>query len=248
MLTAKNNGVLVSAFHQTLYAPSFLNVKKIIASGKLGDILQISLKYSGFSRRWDWQTLQCCCAGSIYNSGPHPIGQALDLLGWDTQTKVAFSSLKTVLTSGDSDDYGKIILSTPNKPVVDIEISCADAYADDFVFKIFGSKGTLISSNSNYKMKYIEDFSAYPERQVIRGSLSDENGNPAYCSEKLNFTEESNVIEGSSFDAAVCTFYKMMYNSVMSGAPLEVQPYHAARVISVIEQCHAENPLPIKFN
>ena len=79
--TAKENGVLVMAFHQSLYAPSFKAVKDIIASGKIGEVFQISLKYSGFARRWDWQTLQCCCAGSVFNSGPHPIGQALDFFG-----------------------------------------------------------------------------------------------------------------------------------------------------------------------
>ncbi|MBO5270832.1 MAG: Gfo/Idh/MocA family oxidoreductase, partial [Clostridia bacterium] len=84
--TAKANGVLVTAFHQSLYAPSFLKVKEIIASGKLGEVQQISLKYSGFARRWDWQTLQVSCAGGVYNSGPHPIGQALDLLSWDKGT------------------------------------------------------------------------------------------------------------------------------------------------------------------
>jgi predicted dehydrogenase len=240
--------VLVTAFHQSLYAPSFLKVKEIIRSGKIGDVLQISLKYSGFSRRWDWQTLQCCLGGSVYNSGPHPIGQGLDLIGWDENTRLVYSDLKTVLTSGDGDDYGKLILAAPGKPTVDIEINCADAFANDFVFKIFGSKGTLISSNSEYKIKYIEDFSAYPDRPVIRETLADGKGNPAYCSEKLTFTAESGSVGGSSFDVAVQTFYQMLYQSVMLGSTLDIGPEKAARVISVIEQCHAENPLPIRFN
>lgn len=248
ILTAKKNNVSVSAFHQSLYAPSFLNVKDIISSGKIGDVLQISLKYSGFARRWDWQTLQCCCAGGVYNTGPHPVGQALDLLGWDENARVVFSSLKTVLTSGDGDDYGKIIIAAPGKPVVDIEVISADAYAGDFVFKIFGSKGTLMSTNSAYKLKYIDDFSNYPERPVIRESLSDENGMPVYCSEKLQFIEENEKISGSSFDVAVAKFYRMLYNNVMLGEPLDITAEHAAQVIGIIEACHAENPLPLKFN
>lgn len=245
--TAQKNGVIVTAFHQTLYAPIFLKIKEIIRSGKLGDVFQISLKYSGFARRWDWQTLQACCAGSVYNSGPHPIGQALDLLGW-ADVSVAFSSLKQILTSGDSDDYGKIILYAPDKKtVVDIEINCADAYANDFVFKIYGSKGTLRADNSQYEMRYIADFSAYPVREVIRESLSDEKGNPAFCQESLEFTEQRGEAEGSSFDAAVCTFYQMLYRAIITGAALEVTPEMAAKVIAVAESCHAQNPLPVKF-
>lgn len=244
--TAKDNGVIVTAFHQTLYAPSHLNAKEIIASGKIGEVLQISLKYSGFARRWDWQTLQSSLAGSLYNSGPHPIGQALDFLGFDDNTEVAFSSLKRVLTSGDADDYGKVILKTPNKPAVDIEVISVDAYPE-FVFKIYGSKGTLSSTNTEYKLKYIEDFSVYPERPIIRGFLTNEEGNPDYCRETLNFTEVSAKIEGDSFHKAVVDFYKMMYNSVILGKPLEITPEKAAKVISVIETCHAQNPMSVKF-
>ena len=248
ILTAKKNNLVVAAFHQSLLSPAFLNVKNIIASGKIGDVLQISLKYSGFARRWDWQTLQCCCAGGVYNTGPHPVGQALDLLGWDKDARVAFSSLGTVLTSGDGDDYGKIIITAPNKPVVDIEVISADAFSGDFVFKIFGTKGTLLSTNSEYKLKYIEDFSVYPERPVIRESLSNDKGEPVYCSEKLQFTEVNEKLVGSPFDVAVKDFYKMLYNSVMLGEELTITAENAAQVISIIEACHAQNPLPLKFD
>ena len=246
--TAKNNGVIIAAFHQSLYAPAFLKVKEIIASGKIGRILQMNFKYSGFARRWDWQTLQSSCAGGIYNSGPHPIGQALDLLGWDENAKVVYSALDTVLTSGDSDDYGKIIIATPSKPTVDIEVISADAFGSDYTFKIYGSKGTYMSTNSTYKLKYIEDLSVLPERPLIRESLSNAEGNPAYCSEKLEFIEDNGKIEGSSFDFAVHKFYKMLADTILDGKPLDIPPEHAAMVIGIIEACHAQNPLPVKFD
>jgi predicted dehydrogenase len=246
--TAKENGVVVTAFHQTLYSPAFLKIKEIIASGKLGEVFQINLKYSGFARRWDWQTLQSKCAGSVYNSGPHPIGQALDLLGWDDHTRVAFSSLGKALTSGDADDIGMLILTAPGKPVVNIEINCADAYANDYVFKVFGKKGTLIATNVDYQMKYIEDFSAYPERPVIREPLTNAEGNPDYCKEELHFTEVKEKLTGTPFDVAAKQFYEMLYRSIKQGAPLEITPEMAAKAISVIETCHAQNPMPVMFD
>jgi len=244
---AREKGVIVAAFHQSLLAPSFLKVKEVIKSGIIGEPVQINLKYNGFSRRWDWQTLQACVAGGIYNSGPHPIGQALDLLGWDKNTRVAYSKLGTVLTSGDSDDYAKIILDAPGKPVVDIEVISNDAMADA-PFKVIGTKGTYVGTHSSYKIKYIDDFSKYPERPVQKTFIQSESGEPAYCSEKLDFIEESGEIKGTSFDSAVKGFYEMMYDAVMNGKPLTITPEMAADVIRVIETCHAENPLPVKFS
>ena len=243
--TAKANNVIVAAFHQSLYAPSFKEIKEIIASGKLGEVFQISLKYSGFARRWDWQTLQSCCAGSVFNSGPHPIGQALDLLDWDKNVRVEYCDLRTILTSGDAEDYGKIILSAPEKPTVDIEVCSVDAYSD-FVFKIYGSKGTLKATNEEYELKRIET-ETLEARPVIREPLMDENYKPMYCKEKLPIQKESGAFNGSSFDCAVKEFYDMMYNAVMLGKPLAITPEMATEVIRVIEICHAQKPLTVKY-
>lgn len=244
--TAKRNNVVVCAFHQSLFAPSYFKVKEYIDSGKLGEVFQISLKYSGYARRWDWQTLQKCCAGSVYNSGPHPIGQALDLLGWDKNVRVEYSDLRTMITSGDAEDYGKIILSCPNKPTVDIEICSVDAFGNDFVFKIFGSKGTLSATNSHYKVKYVE-LEKYPDKEVIQTPLHDKDWNPIYCREELKFIEEEGDIVGSSFDSAVKDFYDMVYETIMNKKPLLITPEMASDVIRIIETVHAQNPLKVKF-
>ena len=245
---AKEKNLVLTAFHQTLFTPAYLNLKKIIAGGKLGEIYQINLKYSGFARRWDWQTLQSRCAGSLYNTGPHPIGQALDLLDWDKDVRVAYSSLSRVLTSGDADDCAKLILKAPGKPTVDIEVNAVDAFGSDYTFKVFGSKGTLQSTNFDYTLKYVDDFSKYPERPVVRNFISDEEGYPVYCSEKLDIITETEHITGTSFDAAVHSFYKMLYDTIINGAPIAVTPDMAASVIGIIEECHAENPLPVLFD
>jgi len=69
MNTAKEMGVTLAVFQQSLYAPYYAEVKKIIDSGILGDIVQINLRNNGFARRWDWQTTQKKMGGSVYNTG-----------------------------------------------------------------------------------------------------------------------------------------------------------------------------------
>ncbi|MBR5449100.1 MAG: Gfo/Idh/MocA family oxidoreductase [Clostridia bacterium] len=242
---AKKKGVTLAVFQQSFLAPIYLETCRIIAEGKLGEIKQISIRYNGFARRWDWQTLLSRCAGSIYNTGPHPIGLALGYLDFSDDARVVFSRLGTSLTSGDGEDYAKIILTAPGKPVIDIEMNSADAYSD-YNVKICGSLGMYKCTIAKYQMKYIVK-GENPERPVIFESLSDENGYPAYCSETLITHEESGDFVGSAFDTAVDTFYRMVRDNINEGKPMQVTPEMAAKIISVIEEVHAANPLPLIY-
>ncbi len=245
MKTAKEHGVMLAVFQQTFLAPIYTFSKQIAQSGKLGDIKQVSVHYNGFSRRWDWQTLQCKMGGSVYNTGPHPIGIGLGFLDFSDDFRVEYSKLDLALTSGDAEDYAKIILTAPGKPVVDIEISSIDAYSD-FNVKIQGSRGTYSCTTSKYKMKYIID-GENPEKPVVYESIKDEEGLPIYCSENLVTHEEEGDFGGSPFDIAVEDFYHMVYDNIVSGTPLTIKTENVAKIISIIETVHAQNPLPKKF-
>ena len=245
MRIAKEKNRVLAVFHNTQEAPFYLHALETIRSGKLGEIKQISIYYNGFARRWDWQTLQKKLAGSVYNTGPHPIAMALGFLDFDKGTRVAFSRLDLALTSGDAEDYAKIILSAPSKPVIDLEISSVDAY-NDFNLKIQGSRGTMKSTPSAYKMKYIVD-GENPERPVQETFIHDENWRPIYCGEKLVTHEEEGQYEGTAFDVGTKAIYESVYRAITQGAPLIVTCEMAAAVIDVIDTVHAQNPLPVKF-
>ena len=242
---AKENNVTLAVFQQTFLAPFYIAALETIKSGKLGDIKQIDIKYNNFARRWDWQTTQVKMGGNIYNTGPHPIGMALGFLDFDEDFKIEFSRLDQVLSSGDSDDYAKIIMSAPKKPVIDLEISSNDAFAP-LNLKILGSRGTYVSSVDSFEMKYIVD-GENPEQKLVIGSLKDEDGYPIYCSEELITHTEKGGFDGTAFDVGTERFYEMMYNRLTKNDEMSVKPEHAAMVISVIEQVHAKNPLPVKF-
>ena len=242
---AKEKNLVLAVFQQTFLAPFYLETKKMLETGKLGDIKQVSIRYNGLARRWDWQTLQSKMAGSVYNTGPHPLGMALDFLGFDPDTRVAYSKLDRALTSGDAEDYAKIILTAPKKPVVDVEINSTDAYSD-YNLKIQGSKGTYVCTYGSYKMKYVVD-GENPERPVVQESLKDENGYPIYCSEKLITHEEEGTFEGDAFGVAVESFYRMLHDTLATGAALKITPEQAAQIINVIEIVHGQNPMPVRF-
>ena len=242
---AKEKNLTLAVFQQTFLAPFYVFAYDLCKSGKLGEIKQISIRYNGFSRRWDWQTLQKKCAGGVYNTGPHPIGIGLGLLDFDKNAKVVYSRLDTALTSGDSDDCAKILIAAPEKPLVDIEITSIDAYSN-YNLKIMGTKGTFKATPSAYEMTYIVD-GENPERPVVETFLENEARNPVYCSEKLIKHEEKDSFAGTAFDVGTAMLYKQIYEKITEGKPMTVTPEMAAQIISVIETVHAENPLPLKF-
>ena len=244
--TARDRGLVLAVFQQTFFAPFYQHILKTIDSGLLGEITGVSIRYSGFSRRWDWQTLQKKMGGSAYNTGPHPFGIALGILGFDPHTRVAYSRLEsTPLTSGDADDFVKVILDAPGKPCVDVEITSTDAYPGCTV-KLQGTKGTYKCTPAWYECKYIVD-GENPGRPVIEASLSSPDEMPVYCSEKLNIHEEKGSFTGSAFDVGTRDLYRNLYGAITTGEPLYVTPEKAEAIIRVIETVHAENPLPIQF-
>ena len=242
---AKDQNVTLAVFQQSFHAPFCEFSYALAKSGKLGEILQVNLCYSGLSRRWDWQTLQKKCAGSVYNTGPHPIGIGLGFLDFDPDAKVVYSKLATALTSGDADDYAKILITAPGKPLVDIEINATDAYPA-YTLKIQGTRGTYKTNIRSYEMTYIVD-GENPEQPLQEEFLQDENGNPLYCEENLIKHTEADKFHGTAFDIGSAKFYESLYHKIVDGTPMEVTPEMAAAVISVIETAHAQNPLPVKF-
>lgn len=245
METAKRNNVLLAVFQNTQLAPFYLHAISLVKDGTLGDVKQVSIRYNGFSRRWDWQTLQKKLGGSAYNTGPHPIAMALGFLDFDDAAQVIYSKLDTALTSGDADDYVKILLGAPNKPLVDIEINSTDCFTD-YNIKIQGSKGCFKATPQKYSLRYIVD-GENEERPVVEGSLRNAEGEPIYCSEKLVRHDEEGTYNGTAFDVGTAGIYENLYRVLTEGASLTVPTEHSARVIEVIEHAHAANPLPIRF-
>ena len=243
---AKEKGVVLAVFQQTFYAPFYRDALRVIKEKQIGEPLQVSIRYNLFARRWDWQTLQKKMGGNAFNTGPHPLGMALGFLGFDKYWKVAFSRLKhTPMSSGDADDYCKVILTAPQKPVVDVEINNTDAFPG-YTIKIQGTRGTFKCSTAAYEMKYIVD-GENPERKAEEGFLEDEDGNPKYCGENLVSHSLSGEYEGTAFDIGTEKFYEDLYYKITEGREMYVTLETIRHVVSLIGQLYADNPMPVKY-
>lgn len=240
---AEKSGKMLAVFQQSRFASYYQTVKDVIASGKLGRIVQISVQFDGYARRWDWQCCQEFGAGSLYNTGPHPVDQALDLLDYREGMPEIFCKMDRVNTFGDAEDYVKLLLTAPGRPVIDVEISSCNAYPN-YTYNVQGTRGGLQGNMEEMKWRYFKEEEA-PEQHLIKTPLMKEDGSPAYCSEKLTWYEESWQAskDDTPFTTAVGRIYHTIYDHLTEGTPLVVTPQQVRQQIAVMEKCHEMNPL-----
>lgn len=240
---AKKNGKLLNVFQQSRFAPYYREIRKILDSGVLGEIAQISIRFNGFARRWDWQTSKAYAGGGVRNTGPHPLDQAMDLLGFPENVNV-FSKLGRYNMAGDAEDYAKIILTVPGKPLIDVEISSCDAYSP-YTYKVMAKNGSLRATMKQIEYKYFIPENE-PTRPLIMEPLFTEERTPSYCREKLTWYEKTVDVSGSAFDSAVDAYYNMIYLALTEGRDMEITPEQVLTQLKVIDLIHAQNPLTVE--
>ncbi len=241
---AREHGVMLCVFQQSHFAPYYQRIREILASGVLGRPAQISIHFNGFARRWDWQCSQRFYGGNMRNTGPHPLEQALDILDLDHLPQIA-SRLDSLNCFGDAEDYVKILMLEPGKPVIDVEMSSCDAY-NDYLYNIQCSRGTLRATMNKITYQYFVPEEA-PEQHLILESLEQADGTPAYCGEQLTWHKEEEELKGTSFDVAVKRYYDNIYDHLVNGAELVIKPEKLLLMVDLFEEVHRQNPMPIRY-
>lgn len=230
---------LLSIFQQRRYNPDFVQVRKVIDSGLLGRIVQIRIAESKFTRRWDWQTLQKYGGGSLNNTGPHFLDQALQLFGpWQPEVLV---HLDRALTLGDADDHVKVVLRADGAPTLDIEISSCDAFPPP-TWHVVGTQGGLAGSTKALTWRWIVPDELSPRVLDVRPTPD-----RSYNRDELPWHEDSWTFDGS-IDDAYRGFYHDLYATIRNGAPLVITPESVRRVMWLQEECHRLAPLSRHFD
>ncbi|MDF2725532.1 MAG: oxidoreductase [Paenibacillus sp.] len=233
---AERSGKVLSVFQQSRYSPSFLKVREVIDSGVLGRIIKINIVFSGFGRRADWQAFKKFNGGELMNTGPHPMDQALQLLGTDQMPEV-ICEMDLANAFGDAEDYVHVLLKAKQRPAVDVEISSCNAYPA-YNYHVQGTNGGLMGTFQQLKWKYFK-----PEEAPVREASEAVpplrvEGEAPPPREQLHWYEESSEPTGSPAK----TFYTMLYHTLVHGRPLEVTPAQVRQQIAVMKRCFEQNP------
>ena len=235
------SGKLLAIFQQSRFSPVFCKIREVIASGVLGEVVQVSISYNGFQRRYDWQTLTSEVGGNLLNTGPHPLDQALQLFGTDEMPRVT-CLMRRATTLGDADDHVLLTLSGEGRPILQLEISSCCRYPGP-TYNVYATRGGLKGDTKQLEWQYY-DPAAAPELHLTTAPLNKPDGTPAYCSDSLEWHREEWTSPAASglFETMSAAFYAMLYRTLAEGAPLEITPQQVRQQIAVIEECQRQNP------
>ena len=217
-------------------------IKEIIASGAIGKVINIRLNWSGFGRRWDWQTRQEMKGGNLFNTGPHPLDLAIDFFGEGTPKVFARMKAEHAGLGGDADNYASVVIYGDDKPDIEIVTSSFLAFPQGDQINVQGTCGGITARAGYVKWKYFDPATA--PKQPFWKPWSDHR---KYCSEQLNWQEcewQNALEQKNGFNDIASRYYDSLYNVIVNGKERVVKLDQVRRQIYVSEQAHLQNPLP----
>ena len=189
----------------------------IMNSGILGKVFYIKMNWSNFARRNDWQTLRKFGGGTLNNTCPHSIDQALQLM--QAPVVEVWGDLQAVVTAGDADDHVKIMMRGKNGRVIDHEVSNAIAFPQPKL-TIAGSLGTLKREGDEYLIKYL-DPKTLPKLEVDARPAVPGRKYGVQGGDALQWQEKRLPASPPEMNL---DFYSELYQSIREGKPLFVKP------------------------
>ena len=107
---AQRNGTMLSVFHNRRWDGDFLTLRRLIATGQMGDITEFDSHFDKFKPETGTRWKDSRAGGVWQDLGPHLVDQALVLFGRPLAVSADLAVLKT---GGQAADYACVTLRYP---------------------------------------------------------------------------------------------------------------------------------------
>ncbi len=248
--TAKAHNVRFTVFHQYRFNDYFVQMKRLLSEGVIGDAKLVRACQNSFSRRYDWQTLKYRDAGALRNNAAHFIEQIMDLANSDELPRIS-SHMAIWNSVGDAEDYLFCRMHYSGGTIYEMEVNPSDAYGSEQpLFRIYGTRGTMKVFNERIVYRYFRD-DEVPAPVLDHNSLRSASGAPTYCNNALVWHQEEVTLKADVWNVfGMCTdrFYHAWYETLVYGAELFMKPEHIKAQIAIFREIEKQNPLIYKFD
>ena len=217
-------GVGVCTFFNRRWDSDALTIKKVLASGVLGEVHRIDSRFERFrpelnSTSWRENMSAADGGGQLLDLQPHLISTAIDWFGTAELVTASVRSLR-----GGADDDSVVVLR--HESVVMSYLSASAVVgAPGPRIRILGNKGALVINELD------------PQEALLRAGKFPENGTWTIPTISQAFIHRGdNVEEIESEPGNYGHFYKAVELAITSGAPWPVPNSDALLVASIIDQ------------
>ncbi len=223
---AKKKKLVLSVFQNRRWDNDFLTVKHIIATNKLGRLVEFESHFDRFRPviSGSWKETGSAGTGTLYNLGSHLIDQALVLFGMPLEV---YADIQTMRENAGADDYYDIKLFYSNFRVI---------LKSSYIVKECGPRFSLHGTKGSF-VKYGLD----PQEQALKDGFLPVDA--TWGAESSQFWGVLNTIDASLIEKVPSlagnyqAFYNSIYNAIRKSDALLVRPEEALQTIQIIEAC-----------
>lgn len=230
---SKEKQKVFTVFQNRRWDGDFLTVKRLLASGKLGRIIEFESHYDRYRTVITpdtWKEEAGEFAGVLYNLGSHMVDQAYVLFG---KPQAVTAHLKTVRNGGLVSDYYDIRLEYERLSAI---LKCS------YLVHTPGPRYMIHGENGSF-FKYGID----PQEELLKaGNLPVGEAwgkEPRQYWGTLYFTENGKPSEDKieTIHGNYHGFYNNVFEAIRNGAELLVKPEEAIEVLKILEACIISN-------
>lgn len=223
---AKEKGLHLFVYQNRRFDSDFLTVEQVIASGRLGKIVEANISYDLYipESRGDVHTEQPESGGEFNNRGSHVTDQAVKLFGLPDAVFADFAAFRP---NSPVEDYFEVTLIYADKRVkiraTDISVANQPAYI------IHGLKGTFLKSRSDIQ-----------EERLLKGEQPDSKPWSVEEEKELGvltcFNDGKKVVETiPTEDGNYYNYFEAVYQTMRHDAPSPVTGWDGYKTMLVMD-------------
>ena len=221
---AQRQGCLATAYQNRRWDSDFLTIKRLLAQGALGTLVEYEGRYDRFSpvnlQAQSWKEQPGVGRGNLYNLGPHLLDQALHLFG---RPDTVQATIRIIRPNSLVNDYFDIKLGYTDK-VVRLESSLL-VYHNQLRYSLHGTAGSFIKSGLD----------AQEERLRVDRLPNEANWGTEPKDRWGTLYRDNRAEQKESEPGDYMPFYDNLYETIVNGAEPAITPTDIRQLARVID-------------
>lgn len=225
---AKNNNVFLSVYQNRRYDGDFLQIKKILDQGLLGEIKEAEFKFDRYRPEpsgKEHKEANIPGAGVLHDLGAHLIDQALQLFDYPN---AVFANLINMRPNIIPNDYFELLMYYPSKLIVRLK---ASVYVKEITYSYIlnGTKGSFLQKRSDLQEEML-DKGAIPSLENWIKTPEEFDGLIHTIINDEEVRKETRSSIGNYMN-----YYEDVYNALRNNAPNPVPASDAVKTMTIID-------------